>query len=210
MLAITVLGAEQFNEETQEFFTKDDVVLNLEHSLVSLSKWEAIWEVPFLTKDERTPEQLYSYVECMCLHPVSSPDVFFRLSPENLEEINRYLDSKQSATTITDINKGGPSREVITSELIYYWMVAFNIPFECEAWHLNRLFSLIKICNIKNSKPQKMSRSEMAQRNLNRLFNLIRIIGIKNTKPKKMSPSEMAARNRELNAQRRQQMGTRG
>lgn len=180
MLAITVLGKEHYNEETQEFLTKDDVVLNLEHSLVSLSKWESIWEVPFLSNAARTPEQLFSYVECMCLHPVSSPDVFHRLSSANLEEINAYLDSKQSATTITEITKGGGSREVITSELIYYWMVSSNIPFECQYW------------------------------NLSRLFNLIRIVGIKNTKPKKMSPSQMAARNRELNAQRREQFGTRG
>jgi hypothetical protein len=180
MLTITVLGQELYNEETGEFFTKDDVVLNLEHSLVSLSKWESIWEVPFLGKGERTPEQLFSYVECMCLHAVSSPDVFTSLSSDNLEAINKYLDSKQSATTISEVSKASSNREIITSELIYYWMVNYNIPSEYQYW------------------------------NLNRLFNLIRIAGVKNTKPKKMSRSEMAARNRELNAQRRQQMGTSG
>lgn len=179
MLTITVLGAEYFNESTQEFGTKDDTVLHLEHSLVSLSKWESIWEVPFLGKGTRTPEQLLSYVECMCLHAVSSPEVFLRLSSDNLETINAYLESKQSATTIAE-SKSGTSREIITSEVIYHWMVSYNIPFECQHW------------------------------NLNRLFNLIRIAGIKNAKPKKMSPSEMAARNRQLNAERRQQMGTSG
>lgn len=180
MLTITVPGDENYNEETQEFFTTGDIVLHFEHSLVSLSKWESIWEVPFLGKGDRTPEQLFSYIECMCLHAVSSPDIFTRLSADNLEAINTYLDSKQSATTINDTSKGSGSREIITSELIYYWMVASKIPAEYQYW------------------------------NLNRLFNLIRISGVKNSKPKRMSPSEMAARNRELNAKRRDQLGTAG
>lgn len=180
MLSIIVPGKEHFNEETQEFETRGDVVLHLEHSLASLSKWESIWEEPFLSNGQRTTEQLISYVECMCVCAVSSSEVFSRLTEENVESINAYLDSKQSATRITEIKNQAPSREVVTSELIYYWMVSYRIPFECDQWNLNRLFTLIRIC------------------------------GIKNTKQKPMSKAALAARNRELNAQRRQQLGTNG
>jgi hypothetical protein len=180
MLSITVKGEEFYDESVEEFFTKEDVVLHLEHSLVSLSKWESIWEVPFLGKGDKTSEQIFSYIECMCLTPLSSPAVFTRMTQENIEAVNAYLDSKQTATTITEQRGGGRNTEIITSEVIYHWMVAYRIPFETQYWNLNRLFALI------------------------------RIAGIKNSKPKRMSPSEMAARNRELNAQRKQQLGTRG
>lgn len=181
MLNITVLGNEFFDEDTQEFVTVGDVVLQLEHSLASLSKWESIWEKPFLGPDTKTTEQVLSYIECMTLTPISSPEIFHRLSKDNLDSINKYIESKQSATWFTDKTAPrGPSREVVTSELIYYWLTVFNIPFECETWHLNRLFTLLKIANIKSQKPSKMSRSEVS------------------------------ARNRELNAQRRSQLGTSG
>ena len=180
MLTIVVLGVEMFDEQIQEFVTKDDVTLDLEHSLVSLSKWESIHEKPFLGKAEKTAEEVLDYIKIMTLTPEVPEEVYLKLSEDNIKEINSYIDAKMTATWFSDAPGAPPSRDVITAELIYYWMVTFQIPFTCEIWHLNRLFTLIRVCNIKQAKPKKMSRSEMA------------------------------ARNRELNAQRRQQLGTSG
>jgi hypothetical protein len=180
MLKIIIPGTEYFNEETEEFESVGDFELELEHSLISLSKWESKHQKPFLSSSDKTPEEILEYIEAMILTPVYPEDLFSRFAHENFSRINAYIESSQSATTFGSMPARKGRGEVITSELIYYWMVAFNIPFECERWHLNRLFALVRICNLKNSKPQKMSRSEIA------------------------------ARNRELNAQRRQQYNTRG
>ena len=165
MLTIVVLGEEFFNEETEEFETVGDIVLELEHSLFSLSKWESKFEKPFLGEDLKTPEEIMGYIEAMISDPKIPRGVISRLSQKNLDQINAYIESKQSATTFGQMPERKGRGEIITSELIYYWMVAFNIPFECEYWHLNRLFALIRICNIKNSDPKKMSRHEIASRN---------------------------------------------
>lgn len=166
MLRIIIESPEMYDEE-ENLFSKleDDVVIDLEHSLLSVSKWESIYNKPFLSSDSKTSEEILGYIEAMIVDPNLDSDVLKKLSKLNVEQIQNYIDSAQSATTFGQMpERRGPS-EVITSELIYYWMVAFTIPFECERWHLNRLFSLIRICNIKNSKPRKMSRNELAQRN---------------------------------------------
>jgi hypothetical protein len=180
MLRLIVFGDEFYDEVTEQFTTVGDVVLELEHSLISLSKWESEFQKPFLAPGEKTTKEVFDYVKAMILTKEFPSDIVSRFSSENMNQVNEYLDSKQSATTFGYMPKYTGRSETITSELIYYWMVAFNIPFECETWHLNRLFALIRICNVKNSKPKKMSRSEIA------------------------------ARNRELNAQRRAQLGTTG
>jgi hypothetical protein len=180
MLTIIVPGVEMFDDEYQEFVTKDDIVLELEHSLASLSKWESIYEKPFLGEVPKSSDELLGYIKAMTLTLNVSEKVFHKLSQDNINEINTYLDSKMTATWFSDSPNAPKTREIITSELIYYWMTVFNIPFECETWHLNRLFTLIRICNIKQAKPKKMSRSEIA------------------------------SRNRELNAQRKAQLGSTG
>jgi len=165
MLTLLVQAEEYYNEVTEEFELREGFTLELEHSLVSLSKWESIHNKPFLVDDRKTAEEILSYIQCMIISPVYPADFANRLSTDNVEAINDYIESKQTATSFGQMPERKSRGETITSELIYYWMVAFTIPFECETWHLNRLFSLIRICNIKNSPPKKMSRSEMARRN---------------------------------------------
>jgi hypothetical protein len=165
MLKLRILGTEYFNEETETFETIGDVELELEHSLVSLSKWESKFKKPFLANESKSIEETHYYIEAMIISPIYPPDFIHGLSQENLNKINDYIESTESATTFGIMPERKGRGEVITSELIYYWMVAFNIPFECEYWHLNRLFALVRICNIKNSKPKKMSRHEIASRN---------------------------------------------
>jgi hypothetical protein len=165
MLTLLVEGDEYYNEETQEFETQESFVLEFEHSLVSLSKWESKHNKAFLNNRSKTREEIMSYIECMILTPVYPEGIVNRFTNANLETINEYIESKQTATSFGEMPQRKGRTEVITSELIYYWMVAFTIPFECERWHLNRLFALIRICNIKNTKPKKMSRSEVARRN---------------------------------------------
>jgi len=162
MLRLTVVTEEGFDDESQRFVPAATFDLELEHSLVSLSKWESRFEKPFLTSKDKSPEELLAYLEMMCLTTEIPPEVFPKFSRDNLDELNKYINSRQTATWFNDKDQR-PSRDVITSELIYYWMVAFNIPFECQFWHLNRLLTLIKVCNIKNTPPQKGRRMNRAE-----------------------------------------------
>jgi hypothetical protein len=130
-----------------------------------VSKWESEFEKAFLGSQQKSGEEVLGYIRCMCLTPDVPPEVFHKLDQDNINEINAYIDARMTATWFNDPPGAPKTNEVITAELIYYWMTAFQIPFECERWHLNRLFTLIRICNIKQSKPKKMSRAEIAQRN---------------------------------------------
>lgn len=172
MLKLIIPGDEYFNEEDETFETVGDVELELEHSLVSLSKWESKFKKPFLSDTPKTAQEIYWYIDAMIISPIYPADALMRLTKQNIQQINDYIESTESATTFGEMPERKARGEVITSELIYYWMVAFNIPFECEYWHLNRLFALIRICNIKNSKPKKMSNRELSQRN--RELNAVR------------------------------------
>lgn len=164
MLIITIPESEYYDEVNEEFIIYKEQVLQLEHSLVSISKWESKWCKPFLSRDDKPAEEIIDYVRCMTITQNVAPDVYYRLTENNLTEINKYIDSPMTATTFHDDSRGG-NREIITSEIIYYWMVTFNIPFECQKWHLNRLLTLIRVCNIKSNPPKKMSKNEILRRN---------------------------------------------
>ena len=166
MLTIVVPGVEGWDEQKEEFVpAKPPVTLKLEHSLVSLSRWEAKWEKPFLSKEQKTVEETLDYIRCMSLDSSVSPDVLKRLTAQNFRDVNAYIDAKRSATTIREEKSGARSSKIVTSELIYYWMVALNIPFECQKWHLNRLLTLIRVCNIENQPPKKMGRKNTLKQN---------------------------------------------
>lgn len=164
MLQIKIPAMEYFDEVENEFLYKKEVDLALEHSLVSISKWESKWNKPFLGKQDKTPEEIFDYIKCMTLTQNVPDEVYNRLTKHNIEEIKNYIDSPMTATTFREDRNGHRNGEIITSELIYYWMVALQIPFECQKWHLNRLLTLIRVCNIKNQPGKKMSpKQTMAQ-----------------------------------------------
>lgn len=168
MLQITIPATEMYDEVNNEFITVKEQTLELEHSLVSLSKWEAKWCKPFLTKDQKTVEETVDYIQCMTLTPNVDSDVYkyIPMYPTLMKEINDYIAAPMTATWFSDAQKRGKSSsEQTTSELIYYWMVALTIPFECQHWHLNRLLTLVQICNLKNQPSKKMSKREILSRN---------------------------------------------
>lgn len=185
MLELTIPESEMFDEDKNEFVIGDAVVLRLEHSLSSLSKWESKWEKPFLGKENKSTEETLDYVNAMSLDGPIPPDVLSRIDNECAKQISDYIGAKHSATWFKEDSRQVGPRETVTAEIIYHWMIALNIPSEYETWHLTRLLTLVRVINEKNKQADGSSK-------------------------KKMSRSELAARNRELNAQRRQQLGTSG
>lgn len=165
MLQIVTPNVELWDERTESFFEVKSQRLQLEHSLVSISKWESKWNKPFLTNEEKTDEETIDYIRCMTLTQNVKPIVYETLSNDNIVAINNYIGSPMTATIITHQENRSGAREIITSELIYYWMIALNIPIECQKWHFNRLMILIRICNIKNQPPKKMGRNERLRNN---------------------------------------------
>lgn len=165
MLRITIPAVEQWDEIKQEFVSTKEQTLSLEHSLVSLSKWESKWCKAFLTKQEKTLEETLDYIKFMTLTQNVDPEVYNYLPNGNISEINEYIEAPMTATYFSDEKTSKTSREQVTAELIYYWMIALNIPFECQKWHLNRLLTLIKVCNIKNQPPKKRSKKDIMSRN---------------------------------------------
>jgi hypothetical protein len=164
MLRITIPEAEYFDERTQTFITTKQQTLSLEHSLVSISKWESKWGKPFLSKDKKTLAETIDYIRCMTLTQNVDPNVYMGVDDDIVEQVSKYIDAPMTATWFNeDKNKRG-SREVVTSEVIYYWMIALNIPPEYQKWHLNRLLTLIKVCNAKNN-PKKKSKKDIFAEN---------------------------------------------
>lgn len=165
MLIITVPEAELFDSSKNEFYKIKGQTIALEHSLVSISKWESKWHKPFLyDKEKKTTEELIDYIRCMTLTQNVNPNLYNALSRENFDKITDYINDPMTATWFTE-TKGKPNREIVTSEIIYYWMIALNIPFECQKWHINRLLTLIRVCNEKNAPSKKMSKREIINRN---------------------------------------------
>lgn len=161
MLRIVVpISPEGWDEKKQEFIEPKVQVLQLEHSLISLSKWESKWCKPFLSTEEKSVEEILDYIKFMTLTPNVKPEVYECITLANIKEINDYIEAPMTATTFSESNSKKGKREIVTAELIYYWMIALNIPFECQKWHLNKLLTLIKVCNIKNSPPKKKSEKD--------------------------------------------------
>lgn len=159
---------ELFDEEKMEFIKvpgNKEYKLQLEHSLVSLSKWESKWCKPFLSKNGLNEEETIDYIRCMNKTQNVPPEVFNNVSDENIKLVTEYINAPMTATWFSETKKGKANSETVTAELIYYWMIALNIPFDCQKWHLNKLLTLIQVCNIKNEPPKKMSKRAIMSRN---------------------------------------------
>lgn len=167
MLRIIVPGGEYYDEINETFIYSKDTELQMEHSLISISKWEARWHKAYNTKREKTAEETLDYFRCMTINKVD-PEVYDRLTVQNIEDITNYIGEPMTAVYFSDKNdaeaSGGP-KDTITSELLYYYMITLGIPFECEKWHLNRLIALIEVCARKSAPSKKMSRSQINRRN---------------------------------------------
>lgn len=164
---IVVASKEFWDEQNEEFivYPEKDVTLILEHSLISISKWESKWHIPFYSeKNDKTKEQLIDYVRCMTINKVSDPLIYNFISQENMDQIANYIDDPMTATTFSGGDQNRGKKEVVTSEIIYYWMIQSNIPLECEKWHINRLLTLIRVCSIKNAPPKKAGKQKTLQR----------------------------------------------
>lgn len=163
MLTIEIPAVEFYDEQKEEFIEVKAQTLTLEHSLLSVAKWESKWKISFFDKKPKTPEQERDYIRCMTITQHPNDLVYSALTNKHLEQIRNYISDPMTATTFPK-NNGRPNREVVTAEVIYYWMTSLNIPFSCEKWHLNRLMTLIKLCSVKSQPPKKMSRKDqMAQ-----------------------------------------------
>lgn len=180
MLQLQFPDTEFYDEQNEKFITIKGQTIQLEHSLVSISKWEARWKKPFLVREGHTREETIDYIRCMTITQNVNPLLYQLLTSDQITKVNQYIDDPMTATTISKQEGKGASSKIITSEEIYYAMVAYQIPFECQRWHFNRLMMLIRVCDEKN-KPKK-----------------------------KMRKGEIAKRNRSLNAARRARLGTRG
>lgn len=173
MFQVTIPEREFFNETTEEFVTIKKETFQIEHSLVSLSKWESKWKIPFMAKNEKTTEQVLDYIQCMTITQNINPDIYKNIPMAILAEISDYISESMTATWFAENPNAKESKEVITAEVIYYWMITHNIPMECQKWHINRLLTLIRVCNVKNAPPKKTNKglalSERARLNAERL-----------------------------------------
>ena len=165
MLKILIKGGELFNEQTGEFESIKGQTLQLEHSLMSVYKWESKWHKPFLKTEEKTEEEMLDYIRCMTITQNVDPKIYGFLTIDNINEIKAYMEDTMTATTFNEKDNPKSRQKVVTSELIYYWMTALQIPFECEKWHLNRLLTLIRVCNIENTPKKKMGKNDIYKQN---------------------------------------------
>lgn len=164
MLRIDQESYEDYKEETNEFFIIPEIHLELEHSLISIQKWESRWNKPFLDKKKKTKEELIDYIRCMTIKPALDPLLYWYISNNNVERIVRYIENPMSATTVTHkFDSAGVTRnEIVTAEVIYYWMFKLGIPIEVEKWHFNRLYKLLEVFDAKDNQ-KKLSKAEAAR-----------------------------------------------
>lgn len=165
MLQLIIPALEKYDELNDEFIYTEEQSLKLEHSLVSISKWESKWEKPFLIKEEKTKEETIDYIRCMTLTQNVDHQVYNNVTNENIDEVRKYIEAPMSATWFSKEKNQTSSKEIITSEIIYYWMITYNIPPDYQKWHLNRLLTLIRVCDKKNAPNKKMSNAEIMSRN---------------------------------------------
>lgn len=165
MLKVTIPASEYFNSQTNEFIETKEQQLQLEHSLVSLSKWESKWKKPYLVKKTKTTEETIDYIKCMTLTQNVDPNIYLAIPSSVISKITKYIEDPMTATIVPKIENKKGRQETITGELIYYWMIVFNVPFECQKWHLNRLLTLINVCSVKQAPKKKMSKAELMARN---------------------------------------------
>ena len=159
------IPAQEFFIPPDRFVNTKETTIKIEHSLVSIAKWEAKWHVPFLDEHtEKTNEMMIDYIRCMTISQNVDPAIYDYLPPDVLQEINDYIDNPMTATWFKD-NKSKGRGEVVTNELVYYWMIAQNIPLECEKWHFNHLMTLIRVCSEKNAPQKKMSKRDIYSQN---------------------------------------------
>lgn len=163
MLRIIVPGGEYYDEEKNEFIYRKDQELQMEHSLISISKWEAKWKIAYNKDREKSPEEILDYFRCMTINRVD-PDVYKRLTEQNINDIISYMNDPMTACYF-DNDNSTKSKDVMTSEMIYYYMIVLGIPFECEKWHFNKLLALIEVCSIKNKPEKTMSRADLLRKN---------------------------------------------
>lgn len=184
MLNLEIPEIEFYDEVANEFRTIKAQKLSLEHSLVSIEKWEEKHNKPFLAKDPpKTEEETIDYIRCMTITQNVDPVVYSHLPPDTYEKISEYINAPMTATWFSEEENRRFNKEIITAEIVYYWMIALNIPFECRKWHFNKLITLVRVCNIK-SDPDKHK--------------------------KKMPINKLMSRNRALNEARKAKMNTHG
>ena len=164
MLTLSISAKEYWDEQIEEFIYPEEKTIQLEHSLVSLAKWEAKWHKPFLTREEKTHEEIKDYIRFMTITQNVKPELYDHLTAEHYRQINEYIDDPMTATWFSKDQRRSNGKQV-TAELIYYWMIALNIPVEFQKWHLNRLLTLIKVCNIEQQPGKKMSQKEILRNN---------------------------------------------
>lgn len=164
MLQLVIGQGEYFDQKEQRFITQKPTTVRLEHSLRSVAKWESKWKKAFLSNKDKTQEESVDYVRCMEVTGQIDPKIFDYMTQDQHNQVNEYINDKMTATTINRRGPKKPSREIITAEIIYFWMIQNGIPPEYDKWHLNRLLTLIEVCSIKGGPQKKMSSKEqMAQ-----------------------------------------------
>jgi hypothetical protein len=165
MLHLHIPSRQFFDDEKMIFVQVDACELQLEHSLVSLAKWESKWCKPFLSKKDKTQEETWDYIRCMTMNQNTHCVAYNLLPQDAIDRVTDYINLPMTATTFVNQNDKQTNKEVITAEIIYYWMITFNIPVDFQKWHLNRLLTLINVCSIKNQSPKKTNKKDVMAKN---------------------------------------------